>query len=540
MNPFKTDQEQGKLVIKRFAQARAAIVVIVALACSAVHFRKGMSLDLATAYLYAIFAIALIESLVVVIIVAGGYDPTLRFSFLLLCADLALISAIVTMTGASRSVFAFLYIIAILSASILLTFKWTIVITTICSILFVVVTVLENSGYVRAASAFRWTEPAMYLSDVLAYSGMKVFAFYLTAFLSGCLSRRVGLLQMFQQNLLDNLVSGFITVNHDGRVSFMNHAASNLLRQWESPVGKHISAVFPVTDAYINPVEEAISRRKEFQSRQIDVIRGDGKIIPVGVTVSPIRNGTDSLMGAIASFVDLTEYKKMEERVRRSDRLAAVGEMTAALAHEIRNPAASIRGSVQELSENLSLEGTNDQLLRIAIRECDKLNGIISDFLAFVGNRPPVKEPFDLDQLLTEVMQAAEQRSNRNDVVILKDCASPAGCVLGDRGQIKEAVLNVVLNSAGAAKTGGHVKIQTSASADSPDHISIVVQSEGNGLAGADTRRMFDPFYMTKQPGGGLGMAIAHRIVASHGGSMDVESAQGIGTTVTITLPRED
>ncbi|GAB4330307.1 MAG: ATP-binding protein [Candidatus Abyssubacteria bacterium] len=540
IDPFMTDQERGKLMIKRFAHARAAIITVVALACGVVHMRKGTPFDLATAYLYAILAIALIESFVVAVIVAGSYNPTIQFSFLLLCADLALITAIVTMTGASMSVFAFLYIIAILSASILLSFNWTIVIAAICSALFAVVTALETEGYVTAASAFNWPEQEMALGDVLAYSSMKIFAFFLTAFLAGCLSRRVGLLQMFQQNLLDSLVSGFITVNNDGRVSFINRAASNLLHRWSDSVGKHISAVFPVTDAYINPVEEALTRQKEFQGREIDVIRGDGKVIPVGVTVSPIRNGTDRLMGAIASFVDLTEYKKMEERLRRSDRLAAVGEMTAALAHEIRNPAASIRGSVQELSENLTVEGTNDQLLRIAVKECDKLNAIMSDFLEFVGNRPPVREEFDLDQLLAEVIRVAEQRSSKDNITFLKDWAATVTRLSGDRGQIKEAILNVILNSVETTKAGGCVKIQADTPPDSPDQISIRIQTEGERLSDADTRRLFDPFYMARQPGGGLGMAIAHRIVASHGGSIDVESVQGRGTTVTITLPIED
>jgi two-component system sensor histidine kinase PilS (NtrC family) len=541
IDPFKTDLEQGRLVLKRFALARAMIVSLVALLCLALHLRSGAESDQYTYYLFAIFAIALIESLIVMVILAAGYNPSIRFSFFLLCADLILISAIVVVTGGSKSVFAFLYIAAILSAAIVLSFNWSILVATICSALFLLIMLLELSGYVVPASAFRWTEPPMVSGDLWAYTGMKIFAFYLTAFLAGCLSRRVGLLESFQQNILNSFSSGFMSVNRDCIVTFLNPAGSNLLRRpWSEAAGKHVSSVFPVADGQPNPLEESIAEQKEYQNREIAVSRGDDESIPVGITVSPIRNGAKKLMGAVASFIDLTELKRMEERLRRSDRLAAVGEMSAVLAHEIRNPVASIRGAVQELAENLRLDGTNGQLIRIATRECDQLNRIVSDFLEFVGTGPRAKEQCDVRRILDEVGQLAERCFCNGDISILKQYPDGLGCVTGDCNQIREALLNIVQNGIEAMPAGGTLRIRAGSDDSPPGYASILVEDDGCGLAPEEVERIFDPFYTTKPRGVGLGMAIAHRIVTSHGGSIDVDSAKGKGTTVTIVLPRQD
>ena len=541
IDPLRTDVGQSSPIMRRFALFRAAIVSILLLLCFALHARGSAELDLHTAYLYAILCVALIESLVIMIITAYGHTPKNRFSFLLLCSDLVLISAVVALTGGSRSMFAFLYIAAILSTSILLSFNWSLLIATISAVLFMVVMLLETNGYVMPASAFRWHEPPMIPGDMWAYTGMKVFAFYLTAFLAGNLSRRVGQLRSLQQNILNNFSSGFISVNRDCVVTFLNPAGSTLLqRSLSETIGKHVSSAFPVIGGQSNPLEDAIAGQKECQSKEIIVRRGDGKEVPVGVTVSLIRNGARKLVGAVASFINLTELKRMEKRLRRGDRMAAIGEMSTVLAHEIRNPVASIRGAVQELSENLRPDGADGRLMKIAIRASDQLNRIISDFLEFAGISPRERRQFGVGKLLEEVAETAERCFVRNgNIRVIREYSHEAGRMVGDRSQIKEAVLNVVRNGIEAMPEGGVLRIGTREGKGSSDNTAIFIHDDGGGLSREEIDKIFDPFYTTKRGGVGLGMAIVHRIVASHGGTIDVESGKGKGTAVTILLPRQ-
>jgi len=541
IDPFKTDSEQSKLILKRFSLARAAIVVAIALSCGALLIASGAPANLNTTYLYSILLVALIESFIVVLVLMAGYAPTMRFSFLLLCTDITIISGIVLFTGGSKSVFAFLYIAAILSASILLSFNSSLLMATICSAFFLVVILLEHSGLVVSAFAFTEHSMPMNSGDLWAYSTMKILAFYLTAFLSGYLSRRIGLLQSFQQNILNSFSSGFISMNHERVVTYLNAAGAHLLQRPRSKcIGQSVSSVFPMAEGQPNLLEEAVKQQEEWRGKEIMVIRGDGAEIPIGITVSPLKSSSKKHLGSVASFIDLTELKRMEEMLRRRDKLAAIGEMSASLAHAIRNPVASVRCAVQEMAENTEFGGTSAQLMGIVIRESDQLSRMISGFLSFVGNGRCEKEAFEVSMFLEEVVQTAKRCFVTNgNINIVRECADDVGNINCDRSQIREAMLNLIQNSAEAMPGGGALRVKAYRDVKSPHHVFILVQDEGEGIIPDAQGKIFDPFYTTKRNGAGLGMAIVHRIVTSHGGSIDVASEQGIGTTVTIGLPSE-
>ena len=541
VDPFKTDLQQSRMILKRFALVRACIVSVVAIYCILLQARQSTGIDLNTAYLFVILAVALIESFIVAVIISAGYSPTMRFSSVLLCADLVLISAIILMTGGSASVFIFLYIPVILSASLLLSLNWSAAVATICSFLFLVVMVLEFHGYVLPAFAFQSKEIGATPTGLWADTGMKIFAFYLTAFLGGVLSHRVGLLQSFHENILNSLSSGYLSINRDRTVTYLNPAGSLILKRPQADViGKDVSAVFPVADTQQNPLIEAIVKEREIQSREIAVTRGDGNTIPVGITVSPIVNGAKRLLGAVGSFIDLTELKRMEDELRRADRLAAVGEMSASLAHEIRNPVASIRGAIQEIYENVSLQGIDRQLMSIALRECDQLGAIISRFLEFVrgGGRP--RETFDAAQLLNEVVEVTELNCLNGCGKMAADFPSDLGRITGDRTQLREALLNVIRHGVEAMPDGGVLRLNANADMTGRPEIHITVEDEGKGIPAEDLQKLFTPFFTTKSGGTGLGLAIVHKIVSMHNGSINLESTVGKGTCVNIILPRQD
>ncbi|MBI4831057.1 MAG: PAS domain-containing protein [Candidatus Lindowbacteria bacterium] len=532
---------QIAFIPKRFALMRALIISLVALLCVALSVKSGASTDPSTVGLYAVLFIAFIESFIIVVIMRRGYQPGTRLPFLLLSADLLLTSGIVILTGGSESPFNFLYIAVILSASILLSFKESLLFGAICSAFFLLAVFLERGLSIVPAFPFRWQKAAMPPDELSAYLGMNVFAFFLTVILAGYLSRQVGLLQMFQRNILNSLSSGFIGIDRNCMVTLLNPAGAGLLRRHISEgLGKHVSEVFATPPGQPNPIEESVAEQRECRSKEVTVTRGDGKRIPVGITVSLLRDNSRKITGAVASFTDLTELKRMEEDLRRADRLAAIGEMSAVLAHEIRNPAASIRGAIQELAENVKLDGTDAQLMKIAIREADQLERIVSDFLGFVRPNPRGKEQFDVNQFLEEVVQVAERcLIPGSKVSILKEWPESLGNIMADRGQIRQAVLNVIQNGVEAMPEGGALRIRAGDDGESAGYIGIFVEDEGNGVSPEEACKLFDPFYTTKPHGIGLGMSIVHRIITSHGGSIDFESSSGKGTTVRMMLPRE-
>ena len=539
MDLFEVDIEHSRYTLRRFAAARAVLVLLVALLCVIAQAGGDVSVDLNTACLYAIFFVAMVESLIVVAILGTAFRPTTRFSFVLLTADLVLISAVVALTGGSRSAFAFLYIAAILSTSLLLAFNWSLVIATISSGLFVAMALMEHTGVVSAASVFR-LGPPMRADEMWAHLGMKVLAFYLAAFLAGYLSRRIGMLRSIQHNILNSFSSGFISVDNDRKVTFFNTAAAKLLQRPRSQcVGKDISDVFSVAQDGSNPLEDAVAEGKDCQGKEIVVRRGDQQVIPVGVTASPLKGGGGKSVGAVASFVDLTDMKRMEEELRRADRLAAIGEMSDSLAHEIRNPVASIRGAMQELGENLNLTETNERLIRIAIRESDQLNRIVSSFLEFVDTSRMEKGPFDVCKLIEEAVEGIEDQNGRNGGVrIEKECPETVGCIVGERDQIRKALVNLVKNGVEAMPKGGLLRVWAQHSEDMDGRVSISIHDTGVGIPAEHVGKVFDPFYTTKPQGIGLGMTIAHKVIAGNGGTIDLESTEGSGTTVTIALPK--
>jgi two-component system sensor histidine kinase PilS (NtrC family) len=257
------------------------------------------------------------------------------------------------------------------------------------------------------------------------------------------------------------------------------------------------------------------------------------------MSLSFLRRGR----GAICSFQDLTDIKRMEEQVRQADRLAAIGRLAAGLAHEIRNPIGSIRGSVEVLGVSLAPQGDDRRLMDIVLRESDRLDAIIRDFLQF--SRPPhlVRVPTDLSGMLDEILlmlsnqagvQGGEQR-----VQIRRDTPEPILKADVDPAQMRQALWNLCLNAVEAMPQGGELRVgvRTVRPESGRPVVEITVEDTGVGITAAELTQVFEPFYTTKPQGTGLGLAIAHRIVEDHGGEMRVQSEPYRGTRFTISLP---
>ena len=270
------------------------------------------------------------------------------------------------------------------------------------------------------------------------------------------------------------------------------------------------------------------------------LVRADGSRLPVGMSLSFLRRGR----GVTCSFQDLTDIKRMEEQVRQADRLAAIGRLAAGLAHEIRNPIGSIRGSVEVLRGSLNPQGDDRRLMDIVLRESDRLDAIIRDFLQF--SRPPhlVRVPTDVTAMLDEILLMLSNHSGVQGTetprVEIRRVAGEATVKADlDPAQMRQALWNLCLNAVEAMPQGGELRVGTHTipSESGRTLLEITVEDTGVGITAAALTQVFEPFFTTKPQGTGLGLAIAHRIVEDHGGEIRVQSEPWRGTRFTISIP---
>ena len=461
----------------------------------------------------------------------------------LLALDVMALSLIVHFTGTDRSIFVVPLLIVISMSGLILP-KW---------LLF---------GLLSLASAF-------YSMSLLADVNLNGGTLYTDLFFNnmailgiGFLSHVVGqeifqlgsevtssrakieTLETLNTLVVNNIASGLVTVNSSNVVTTSNSAASRILEQ-DDMMNRHLSNVFPEVYRQIMGLESPLAKGQVLRL-EIEIERDDSVKIVEGL-VSPLVDVNGERKGLLFLFQDLTDLKQMEKQVRQQDKLAAVGQLAAGIAHEIRNPLASISGSIQLLvgaPENLKDEDL--KLMRIVLREIDRLNELISEFLEFVRPETMGSDLVDLNGLLTEVMEMVRFNKSLPDGVNHELAHAHNGSVLGNRDKLKQAFLNIVINSYQAMSDSEtknlHVGIE-----NCEDKIIVTVSDTGCGMEKKTLNRIFEPFLTTKPKGTGLGLAITHKILESHGAKVDVFSEVNQGTRFIIEfdarmgdLPKED
>jgi len=257
----------------------------------------------------------------------------------------------------------------------------------------------------------------------------------------------------------------------------------------------------------------------------------------VGFSLRALKD-VDQEEGTLILFQDLTEVKKLERRARFSEQLAAVGELAAGIAHEIRNPLASISGSVQVLSSELAIGPAEKRLMEIIVSESQRLSRIIEEFLRFVRPQERQVAAFDVGGTIMEVMDLFRLSDEVSDAhEILVEVSPPSSMLSGDRDQIRQIIYNVAKNAVRAMSAGGRLTV---AGREEEAWYSIRFIDTGHGMNPDQLTRLFTPFSTAFDGGTGLGMAIVRRIVQDHGGAIDEASRPGEGTTVTVLLPRTE
>lgn len=439
--------------------------------------------------------------------------------------DFSVVAVTVAFTDGLVSYFTFLFIVVVLEAGLLLGLRQGVILATMASAFMVYQVRFPSEGMAELGTL-----------EVLYNFLVQCFAFYLTAFMSGYWYQQINQMRRFQQEILNNMNSGFLITDESGVVTLMNSAAKEILQLEERAcVGAPVEEVLRVASGRECPVRTALRSGSDFTSYEFGAIKGTGERLLLGLTTNLITEHDGKMAGLIASFTDLTEMSTLREEIRRQDRLAVVGELSAGLAHEIRNPVAVIRGAVDELGTANADAALDRKLREMVIRESDHLNEIVSGFLDFAREPSMDREVFDLGDVAEEVATLLSRENGGSEGCTIEvSCPLNSTPVSGNRSQIKQVFINLGRNSIEAMNGRGKLGIMV---LNGPGPREVRFEDEGPGIAPDEVARIFEPFYTTKKSGVGMGLAVCSRIMTAHDGTIRASSRSSGGCTMTVRFP---
>ncbi len=335
---------------------------------------------------------------------------------------------------------------------------------------------------------------------------------------------RASAIEVYNENIFQSVPSGVVSFDQDLRITRLNAAALKILGLREEVVGRDHAEIFQ------SPLRDMIAERKVMGRVETAYTDGSGKRLWIGLALSPLKDSMETIIGQLLVFTDLTELKAFQSQRELRDRLSTLGEMSAGIAHELRNPMGVISGYTKILSRKV------DDALKPAVMaingEIDVMNRIITDFLTFAHPADPVLGNVDLAAL---VKSCSEMLDDAAQKIVFSADVSCLPVIRGDEILLRQALTNLLVNAVEAMPDGGEISI--SCSMNGPNAL-LCMTDTGHGIPENIRDRIFLPFYTTKERGTGLGLAIVHKIIVSHGGSIRVESSSE-GTVFLITLPKE-
>jgi len=467
-----------------------------------------------------------------------------RLTWFICLLDTALITAVVAATGGPRSIFTFLYVLCVTAACVLLSRTRGLAIAAVCITLYTGIVVART--VLPLIQFFDAPQETTALELVTMF--LNAATLLVVAILAGGLgeqyratrqeleTRQKDLrdLRAFKDLVFQSVGTGLIALDREHRITAFNRAAEEITgvvapraigQAWSSLIG----AAIP-----LEPIEAVITANPRASTRHEAVLRRpDGTTVPVRMTFSALRSGEGERLGLISACEDLSAIRDMESRMRQADRLATVGRMAANIAHEIRNPLASLTGAIEVLTSPLTADDARERLSQIVARESERLNHIIKNFLEYARPAPLSIATFDVAAAVEDVLLLLEHRASPGSLKVIREFAPSIPWAV-DAQQFRQILWNLCLNAVEAMPDGGELRVSVAVRGGT---LEVAVSDTGDGIAAADVSHVFEPFFSTKPEGTGLGLALVHRIVLDHGGEIDVRSSPGLGTTFTLTLP---
>lgn len=438
--------------------------------------------------------------------------------------DAVLITSLIYLTGGNQSLFLFLYLVNIILCGLAYQRRGGLALALWTSILFTLLLI--------------FTEDLVFKNYYLILS-LNNFAFFLVAFLSGLLSEQINFmgveleakgeeivqLRDFNKLVVENIQSGLMTIDTENKINFINKTTEKILDD-VLLLNKPIADVFTDFDlSWLDSQQQVLRKSITYKN-----FKGEKQLLEL--VISPLLDRKTNI-GFVLLIQDLTEVKRLEEQMRQQEKLAAVGQLAAGIAHEIRNPLASISGSIQMMEASSEISDENKKLMKIIYREIERLNNLITEFLDFVRPDEVKEDPIDLNKLLNDIIEMIRFNDKLNHNVVQETQLEAKQIILGNYDKLKQAFLNIIINAYQAMESSENPKLTVSTYDENTDVI-VLIEDKGPGMDANQVRRIFEPFHTTKAKGTGLGLAVTHKIFESHKADVIVESEVGMGTTFKI------
>jgi len=455
---------------------------------------------------------------------------------------------IIYITGNVNSAYSGLFILTIISAALVSNnLAGTLVTASLVSVCYAYVVWFGLGIAGVPGSASRALEKIFSSQDAGFYNiFLHILTFFLVAFVSGYLVERLRArdeeladtsqalrrAKLETDDILRHLNSGLFTIDREGKIIFFNRAAEEILGYAEAETrGRNLREIFEERmPQLVENLLEVLESKKRSHRQEIEIVNKHGRRVPIGISTSLLRSGEDDIRGVIAIFQDLTETKVLEEKIRQADKLAAVGQLSAAIAHEIRNPLAAISGSVEVLKCELNVRDENARLMELIDRESTRLNNILSDFLQYARSRRSSFTRVELCHLAGDIIEVIRHHpSYRDNIHIELSTVESYAYVFGDEDQIRQILINLVVNACDAiGDRDGRVTITIGG--EPSGEVVMKVADSGPGIPENIRANLFDPFFSTKRDGTGLGLAIVERLASNLGINLSFHSEPECGT----------
>ena len=465
-------------------------------------------------------------------------------AWLIALLDVAIVTAVVASTGGARSMFTFLYVMLVTAACVTLSRTGGLTIAAIASTLY--------TALVFGRTIFPLTVLFAVPEESTALEILTMFAnaatFLVVAIVAGGLAERfrstraeleaqrksLENLKVFKDLVFESVGTGLIAVDRRRSITAFNRTAATITgvpvdraigRSWQTVFGD----VVP-----LDAVQAAVDTGPAATMRhEVTLERDQGAKTPVRMTFSALMGADGERLGVICACEDLSAIRAMEERLRHADRLATLGRMSANIAHEIRNPLASLTGAIEVLVSQGPAGELRERLANIVLKESARLNAILRDFLEYARPAPLARAAVNVCEIIDEVLVLLEHRAAPGTLKIMRDLPPSLEWEV-DPQQFRQVIWNLGLNAIQAMPDGGELRV-SAAIADG--QLAVRVEDSGDGIGGSDVAHVFEPFFSTKPGGSGLGLALVHRVLKDHGGDVDVESTPGGGSTFTLRIP---
>lgn len=548
-------QEEGiETRLRWLMLSRVAIVTFLLMVTTFIKFQKTERFpEKALTSLYALCAITYFLSLIYVLLLKFVKKNRLNI-YIQALTDAALITFLVYITGGISSIYSVFYPLVIIYSVLFLERRGGLIIASASGILYGLLLDLEYYGVIHPINALAVHDYDMGAGYVFSRIFVHLLSFYIIGLLASFVveqERKVRTLlaeketafdqlDLLHRSIIESVETGIMTINRQGRIKSFNRAAEEISGFAFADVeNRNIVEVFPGFAEVREKTKEDDDKRSSKNRYNIEFIREKNNRLILSCLVSTLKDSKGKRIGDIVIFQDITSLIEMEEALEKSKRLAIIGEMAAGLAHEMRNPLASLSGSIQILKRDLQLSEVDEKLMQIILRGKDQLDHVIKDFLLLARPAPGERETVFMKEIIEGVIESIQYLPDWNDDIKVRLEFSDNLGVYANRTEIREVIWNLVMNAVQSMPEGGELSVETRKIYDGAlgESLEIRVSDTGYGIDDKYLDKIFEPFFTTRERGTGLGLAIVNRIIEGYTGRILIRKGVGKGTICMVSLP---